>query len=1665
MDKAKICLALGILILLGSIAYAGNCDSVLTINCHNCFANVGSGKMISCNNDFFNLFNAPCTEPNVLYWEDYTGGSWQQVPASDIDIDCSGNDCSQSNIIRNYHYGRTITCETNGSFDIRCSNDLNQNSSSVTLICNGAPTVSLVSPANGSTDTDGNLSLTCNASDDRGLSKITLYHNINGIFSANQTVSVGGTQNSTTFNLTNVLPGSYEWNCKATDNESYSAFASQNNTINVCNPQSTWVVNMSQTCVGKAISVDKLIVKEGYTLILEDTTITIARSTINGELVVRNSKGTIWQNENLTINGNFTLDNSTLRMNGSTDGQLRIEVNSTGRMIIVNGSNITNGETPSAHYLFLVRQGAYFEMRDSYISKVGYQYTGNSNDSGLWINTNNSIIVNNTFTDNYYHLVTYGANNTIISNNNFGDNPTGNYSLVLLGTTQTNAGYNYNVSNNVFGDAAENAIYAEGIHNSTFENNRIVSETKIGLQLVSSDNNTFINNTISVNLSCSTCSAAYITTNSKNNIFEGGILNSTQYGLYFWGADNNRFISLNISGDVSDIYYKGAPGTKKNYLINATFNKSKLDLQSSDDELHVLWYLDLLVNDSNGTNINNASVIITNNSGSVVVNENTNSTGQILRKNLTEYFATSLATTYATNYTINVSKEGYSNYTQQLNLTGSTTLNVEMNYVPVLINITTNESGMIDEDSSINFTSFWIDTPDNVMLLIANNSDFTGCNYTINSGCLCNASSSSNNVSCVATLTDYSQQSFEWYGKVCDEEACSNTTNFSITVNRYPEVNLIAPQNNTAKLYNNLTFSWNGTDSDNDSIAEYNLLIGNSDFSVIYVNKTTSSTNYSNASLPDGSVYWKVRGKDNRGYGDFSQTWLVDVVRAEINISSPANNSVNNAGSMLSVNITEVNRSDWIANVTLTVNGDGSNLTYQAVSVSPSLWQYNYTINSSLSARYLGLVAHAYNNTLEEVNDTISIRVNDVDASDPVINKICPFRSYPRINDIVEISVNSSLHTFMNKSVVNVTLPNSSVVTPSLAASSESLHVNENESNISYQHNYTLNVTENGSYTISALVQDVNGNFATKNYTFNVSHNSELFNITAGSGYNITLRDVCSNRVIETNETIHNVSPGIYNIEIRGTLAGGVYSLVMNLTNATLSASNSTITINDLPENLQVPSNLALRQVFGVGFGFSFASGQGEINYADASSNFLEDGSTQLVKCNNENDCSNPQQITGFNIDTSSDEITWALSGGTVIIGIVENAGEVVVVRHKSGGVIGISNTSDLNVSFEELPSDYFKYVNIDVIAPCRISLYTKDRITVPIIIKNTGETDLYRVILAAEISSLALSAEPYKQKFILLKAGGSIKTNLTIISQANVGTYKVEVIANAGDPVIMDSSDIIVDIVKKTKDVKSKAEAKLKFVESVFEENEECWVVDDLLAQAKDSLSNDDYDKVESLASSALQACKEIIGEERANIVEAPSNRVFAEQDIAILVISILIIAVLIGIKIGYDLLQKPAKGHGKARLFLLKIVSAFRKRSVYAWILAIGSSLFLFSGTTITSNAVLNTQGIPASEVGIILVIAKLLVTAVLTVIIVYVIIFHPLRRKSRLESDFNRYFMSVSRAKKAGKSAIMSYKRLNRVYKQIASEKGISKKEKVLAYKKVKKAYCHLQKISRR
>ena len=395
---------------------------------------------------------------------------------------------------------------------------------------------------------------------------------------------------------------------------------------------------------------------------------------------------TIIADGNITVKsgGNLILRNVTLKMNCSSDKKWKIDVWAGGEMHILDWDNdnttsydasvITTNNT-SYRFIFLVRDGATFEMRNSELHRCGGGVgvwvidppAPNPAYYGLYIETDNATIDHN-----------------LISYNNDG--------IVLYGSDAT-------ISNNTITWNDQAGIFATVYSNGTIENNTITWNKEYGLWITGSSgfygsNPLVINNVITdTGRGSNTANGISVETGSAPIIKNTVVLRSTEDAMGSVSSTptlinvtldgGNVGISTSTSGTVKFINStirntNGADVSAADnhvYLINSSFNESKIHAENSGD-IYVQWYLNVLVQDSSNSPIPDANVRIKDNeNGTYDQNFTTNNDGYVRWIVLTEYWENSTTNISYTPYNITVNYTGltFNNNPRDTNMNTSRT--------------------------------------------------------------------------------------------------------------------------------------------------------------------------------------------------------------------------------------------------------------------------------------------------------------------------------------------------------------------------------------------------------------------------------------------------------------------------------------------------------------------------------------------------------------------------------------------------------------------------------------------------------------------------------------------------------------------------------------------------------------------------------------------------------------------------------------------------------------------------------------------------------------------------------------------------------------------------------------------------------------------------------
>ncbi len=401
-----------------------------------------------------------------------------------------------------------------------------------------------------------------------------------------------------------------------------------------CSPPSAgdWLVNETISCSGEDI-------------------------VLNGNLLIRGL-------------GNLILEDSTLLFNSTSEGQHGIVVNSS---LHVLGSAIEGAKA----YTFVSNPGAVLEIRDSFIHDCGYtEGITDLKKGGLYIGSDGAKITNTTFSRNFIALRIYSDNNEIknskiISNeaslqgNGSGNVITGNIirhnPMVGYGLKGTDWRFEHNVVEN------SSCMFFVS-DNSLINNNSFVGNNVCGLTVSGKNNNVTDNDMLSNNVSFpETQGIGLAVTGAENTRVIGNTGLDNGIGLEIHGSENTLVKDSLFNGsDEYDIYILSS--------VNTTFDNADYTT------LVKKWPLEVTVLDTDDDPVEDAEVVIKDNSTKTAFSGITDSNGKI-KTNLAEALENGSGTFGFNPYSVNVTRSGYYGNFTKLNLTGD--LSLEMTITPI----------------------------------------------------------------------------------------------------------------------------------------------------------------------------------------------------------------------------------------------------------------------------------------------------------------------------------------------------------------------------------------------------------------------------------------------------------------------------------------------------------------------------------------------------------------------------------------------------------------------------------------------------------------------------------------------------------------------------------------------------------------------------------------------------------------------------------------------------------------------------------------------------------------------------------------------------------------------------------------------------------------------
>ncbi|MBI2651504.1 hypothetical protein HYX01_03465, partial [Candidatus Woesearchaeota archaeon] len=792
-----------------------------------------------------------------------------------------------------------------------------------------------------------------------------------------------------------------------------------------------------------------------------------------------------------------------------------------------------------------------------------------------------------------------------------------------------------------------------------------------------------------------------------------------------------------------------------------------------------------------------------------------------------------------------------------------------------------------DGTRSTNFTPNldWQDTFEpnfaNYTIEISTSSAFSYLNYTFKAG----GNSSNSSFMLTSSLAPF----INWTWRVIAYDK-QNQSRISTSAFRYETFqntpptafNITLPSNNSLKLYDNINFTWNAsTDIDNDNITYELLVAKDASFTNIDLNRTAIKTTHLDlkqnaSSLGDGTRYWKVRAYDGSNYSNYSDYYELKSIAAALNITAPTNDSKFYPANTTEIAISEINGTDWISNVTIQLN----NTNYTASNTS-NTWHVNVSF-SSLTAQYLNVTAYGFNSTNNLTTTAYMQIILSKAATSPTISYICSNETYSLNSTNVTISLKSSLDTLINST--NATIINPSGIITILNLTSFT------KDSLIYTHNYLHFLNETGNYTLNSTVLDIEGKTYNKSSVFYAVTAVKTINVTGINLTSIGFLDVCSANSIRNGTVIVTNVPenSSYDVEIR-TEKPTVIINKLNLTNTT-----NILNYTNLARNISAPSGQRIVTEFEIKTNVTqFSNITVSYNYTSLESSLDDETGLRMYKCDSQSSCSFTQLSTTLNttlniISAVVNSLSVFLVSETATTTTTETVTTTVSSGGGGGGGGGAGGGSIIT-----------KVASLDIIVPSPLTVRTNDSITLPLLLKNSGDVNLNNITLSHEISREGITLEIANTFFSSLNINETVSTSAIIktnLQPSNETRNEIKIIANVKTPKLTESVTVFLDAIDVYKGNRTVIQEKLKFTLDLFEQNPECLELKELLKQAESSLEKKEFQKSIALIESAINACRQLVGDKGLKpVLPKPAKKVGFKISMPLLIFILIMLLALV--------------------------------------------------------------------------------------------------------------------------------------------------------------------------
>jgi len=368
-------------------------------------------------------------------------------------------------------------------------------------------------------------------------------------------------------------------------------------------------------------------------------------------------------------NNSITIDCQGHKITYGTGTGTHYGVYSDRDSIVIKNCTITTSSTTDTTYGIYLRDSSH-----NVIESVNASY----NQMGIFLDHVTSTNISDTIT-NHNSIrgieIRYGAGNELT-------NITSSYNSVGISVWSLGS-FSTDMRDIVVSHNTAKGLITEFLQSSNIENVLAEENGEEGIKLGPGTAwNTLRNITINGCSSAGAYACIHFFAAGNNQLYDVYVNNSDNYGIWIvhdggaWPtcpAKNNLFTNLTIENSASyDVYIEANDDgdATGNTFLNASYTTDYVAI-GSEAELIRKWWLDVYVNDSYGSSLENANVTAYDQLGNLSFTQLTGASGWIGRQEVISYVKTQTATIDYNNYTINISKSGYYPYSESRNVSSN----------------------------------------------------------------------------------------------------------------------------------------------------------------------------------------------------------------------------------------------------------------------------------------------------------------------------------------------------------------------------------------------------------------------------------------------------------------------------------------------------------------------------------------------------------------------------------------------------------------------------------------------------------------------------------------------------------------------------------------------------------------------------------------------------------------------------------------------------------------------------------------------------------------------------------------------------------------------------------------------------------------------------------